>query len=67
MIATLVAAWLVGSTSKGRRNTGFWWFIASNLLWVAWGWYAHAYALIILQVGLFVFNVRGAKKSEPAT
>ena len=33
MIATLVAAWLVASQSKSRRNWGFWWFIASNLLW----------------------------------
>jgi len=66
MIATLIAAWLVGSTSKSRRNAGFWWFGASNILWVAWGWHAHAYALIVLQVGLFALNLRGARKNEPA-
>ena len=66
MIATLIAAWLVGSTSKSRRNAGFWWFIASNVLWAAWGWHTQAYALIILQVGLFALNIRGAKKNEPA-
>jgi hypothetical protein len=65
MLATLVAAWLVGSSSKPRRNHGFWWFVASNFLWAAWGWHAHAYALIVLQAGLFFLNVRGAKKSEP--
>ena len=64
MLTTLVAAWLVGSSSKRQRNHGFWWFVASNILWAVWGWQAHAYALIVLQAGLFVLNVRGAKKSE---
>ena len=64
MAVTLVAAWLVASTKKERREAGFWWFIASNLLWIAWGWHAHAWALIALQVGLFAMNVRGAKKNE---
>lgn len=66
MLATLVAAWLVGSSSKGKRNFGFWWFVASNILWAAWGWHIQAYALIVLQVGLFALNVRGAKKTETA-
>jgi hypothetical protein len=64
MAVTLVAAWLVGSQEKGRREKGFWWFIASNLLWVAWGWHAQAWALIGLQLGLFALNVRGARKNE---
>jgi hypothetical protein len=64
MAVTLVAAWLVASTRKNRRAAGFWWFVASNVLWIAWGWHAHAWALIALQVGLFVMNVRGAKKNE---
>ncbi len=66
MLATLVAAWLVGSTSKTRRKYGFWWFVASNVLWAVWGWHAHAWALIVLQAGLFVLNLRGAKKNESA-
>jgi hypothetical protein len=66
MAVTLVAAWLVGSQSKHRRSWGFWLFIASNVLWIAWGWHDGAYALIALQVGLFALNVRGAKKNEPA-
>jgi hypothetical protein len=64
MAVTLVAAWLVASTRKGRREAGFWWFIASNVLWIVWAWHARAWALIALQVGLFVMNVRGAKKNE---
>ena len=62
---TLVAAWLVGSTDKSKRNLGFWCFIASNVLWIIWGWHDRAYALIVLQLGLFALNARGASKSEP--
>ena len=64
MAVTLVAAWLVASTRRGRREAGFWWFIVSNVLWIAWAWHARAWALIALQVGMFALNVRGAKKNE---
>ena len=66
MAVTLVAAWMVASQSPSRRAAGFWWFIASNLLWIAWAWNAKAWALIALQVGLFAMNVRGAAKNEQA-
>ena len=39
-------------------------FILSNVLWIAWALHARAWALIALQVGLFVMNVRGARKNE---
>jgi len=64
MAVTLVAAWLVASKSEKRRAAGFWWFMASNALWIAWGWHAHAWALIVLQVGLLAMNVRGAVKND---
>ena len=64
MAVTLFAAWLVASRDKKRRAHGFWWFIASNVLWIVWGWHAHAFALIALQAGLFAMNVRGALKNE---
>ena len=64
MVVTLVAAWLVASRQTSRRAHGFWWFIASNILWVVWAWHVHAWALIALQVGLFAMNVRGAVKNE---
>ena len=66
MVVTVAAAWLTGSQSKRRRKWGFWVFLASNVLWVAWGWYAHAWALIVLQVALAAMNIRGARKNEPA-
>ena len=66
MAVTPLAAWLVAAQSKRQRNWGFWCFIVSNVLWIAWAVPAHAYALIVLQVGLFALNLRGARKNEPA-
>ncbi|MEO8656421.1 MAG: hypothetical protein ABI409_20020 [Ramlibacter sp.] len=66
MLATVLAAWLVGSNAKSRRNIGFWVFLASNLLWALWGWHDGAYALIALQVALAALNIRGVTKTEPA-
>ena len=62
--ASLAAAYLVGSNAKGRRNAGFWVFLLSNLLWVAWGAHTQAWALIALQVGLAALNVRGLFKTK---
>ena len=66
MAASLAAAWLVASTRKHRRNAGFWVFLLSNVLWIAWGWHDDAYALIALQLGLAATNVRGLFKTAPA-
>lgn len=65
MVLTLAAAWLVGSTRKRRRTAGFWLFLASNALWIAWGWHDHAIALVVLQLGLAALNLRGAFKNTP--
>lgn len=65
MAASLAAAWLVASRSAGRRNVGFWVFLVSNVLWVAWGLHDDAWALIALQLGLAVLNVRGVLKNDP--
>jgi hypothetical protein len=65
MAITLIAAWLVAAQHKKKRSWGFWCFIASNVLWVLWGWHDHAWALIALQVGLFALNIRGARKNDP--
>jgi hypothetical protein len=65
MAVTVTAAYLVASQSKRRRSVGFWLFLASNALWIAWGWYANAAALIVLQMALAAMNVRGARKNEP--
>ena len=65
MALTLTASYLVASARTERRNLGFWIFLASNALWVVWGIQAHAYALVVLQVGVVAMNVRGMMKTDP--
>jgi hypothetical protein len=67
MLASLLAAWLVGSNNKHRRNIGFWVFLLSNVIWTVWGWHDGAMALIALQVALAALNIRGVFKTEHAT
>ena len=66
MVVTVMAAWLVASQRKLKRNWGFWLFLLSNVMWIAWGLYDHAYALIVLQVCLALTNIRGAAKNQTA-
>ena len=66
MVVTVMAAWLVASQRKLKRNWGFWLFLLSNVMWIAWGLYDRAYALIVLQVCLALTNIRGAAKNQTA-
>ena len=63
LAVTLLSACLVASKSKAKRGWGFASFILSNILWVLWAWHIRANALIFLQVGLFLLNVRGIFKN----
>lgn len=62
MAVTVLSSWLVASTSEARRCTGFWVFLLSNVLWIAWAVPAQAYALVVLQLFLAATNVRGIVK-----
>lgn len=64
MAVTVVAAWLAAAQHKLKRQIGFWCFLASNVLWIVWGWHDGAWALIVLQVLLAAMNIRGVKKNE---
>ena len=64
MVVTITAAWLIASQSKRKRQTGFWLFLLSNALWMIWGWYDRAYALVVLQIALAMLNIRGAYKND---
>jgi len=66
MLLTIVAAWFVASTQRRRRRTGFWLYLASNVLWIVWGLHTHAYALILLQFCLAAMNIRGERKAAGA-
>lgn len=65
MLVTVVAAWMVASQRKFKRNWGFWLFLVSNALWIVWGLHDGAYALISLQICLAFLNIRGAMKNTP--
>jgi hypothetical protein len=64
MAVTIVAAWMIASQKKFKRNWAFWLFLLSNGLWVAWGLHDRAYALILLQLALAIMNIRGALKTR---
>jgi hypothetical protein len=64
MVATVAGAWLVASRSPHKRAVGFWVFLASNVLWVVWGFHDRAYALVGLQFFLAALNMRGVYKNE---
>jgi len=64
MAITVVAAWMVGSQRKFKRNWGFWLFLLSNIVWIVWGVGDRAYALIVLQFALAAMNIRGAVKNQ---
>jgi hypothetical protein len=64
MVVTVVAAWFVASQRKFKRNWGFWLFLFSNVLWIAWGLHDGAHALILLQLCLAFLNIRGALKNR---
>ena len=64
MVVTVLAAWLVASSSEQRRRWGFYVYVLSNVLWAVWGWHTQAWALIALQLALFTMNVRGVRKNE---
>lgn len=64
MAVTLLAAWLVASRERRRREWGFWVFLASNVLWIAWAIPARAWALVVLQVGLAAMNIRGVRRND---
>ncbi len=64
MAVTVAASWLVAARAPARRNAGFWLFLLSNVLWVAWALHAGAAALVLLQFCLAALNIRGARKSD---
>ena len=64
MGVTITASWLVASRHEKRRNIGFWVFLGSNVLWIAWAIPSKAWALVVLQAALFAMNIRGASKTD---
>jgi len=67
MAVTIAASGLITSSELRRKNWGFWMFIASNVLWVVWGWQSGAYALVVMQFCLAAMNIRVAAKTDPSS
>ncbi|MGZ8287571.1 MAG: hypothetical protein ACXW2U_14300 [Telluria sp.] len=64
MAISLAAAYLLASQRPEKRVVAFWLLIVGNVMWIAWGWGEDAWALIALNAGLMVLNVRGIFKNE---
>lgn len=64
MVVNISSVWLLTYPSKGKRHWGFLLSLLSNAMWIAWGWYAQAYAVIGLQFALAALNIRGARKTD---
>lgn len=64
MAVTVAASWFVASQQPLRRRAGFWLFLVSNAMWVAWGVPEAAWGLVTLQLALAAMNVRGALKAR---
>ena len=64
MAVTVFASWLLTSTTKRRRFAGFVCFLVSNVMWVLWAVPMGVYAVILLQICLALFNLRGLQKNQ---
>ena len=64
MVVNILAVWLLTSRSKNKRHAGFLLSLLSNGLWIVWGWYAQAFAVIGLQIALAALNMHGVKKTD---
>ena len=64
MLVNVLSVWLLTFPAKRIRHAGFLLSLLSNILWVAWGWHAQAFAVIGLQFGLTALNIRGARKTD---
>jgi len=66
LVVTVVAAWLVSTDRRAKREVGFWIFLVSNGLWIGWGLHTSAFALVLLQLCLGVSNIHGMIKNRRA-
>jgi hypothetical protein len=64
MVVNILSVWMLTSQSKGKRHAGFLLSLLSNLLWIMWGWYAEALAVLGLQIALATLNIHGVRKTE---
>lgn len=64
MVMNVLSVWLLTSRSKRKRHVGFLLSLLSNALWIVWGWYVQAFAILVLQIALATINIRGVNKTD---
>lgn len=64
LLVTVIASWLVSKNARSKRKDGFWIYLVSNLLWIAWGLHVQAYALVALQLILGITNIIGMRENR---
>jgi hypothetical protein len=64
MVVNVLAVWLLTYQSKRTRHAGFFLSLLSNILWVTWGLYVQAFAVLGLQFALAALNIRGFRKTD---
>jgi hypothetical protein len=64
MVVNVLAVWLLTYQSKRKRHAGFFLSLLSNILWVTWGLYVQAFAVLGLQFALAALNIRGFRKTD---
>lgn len=64
MLLTVVSTWWVGCDRPTQRAFGFWCSLAGNAIWIIWAIDDKAWAIIVMQMFLAVFNIRGGIKNQ---
>ncbi|MDE2365798.1 MAG: hypothetical protein KGM95_02565 [Betaproteobacteria bacterium] len=64
MVMNVLSVSLLTSRSKRKRHAGFLLSLLSNVLWIVWGWYVQALAILVLQIALATINIRGVNKTD---
>jgi hypothetical protein len=67
MLTGVIGAWLVGDQNPQRRLAGFAFFLASNVLWAAWGAGSMTFGLIAMQVAYTITSIRGIASNVRAS
>jgi hypothetical protein len=61
LVLSIIGAWLVGGSRANQRFAGFLLFLASNVLWAAWGLGIGAWGVAITQAFFTWTSLRGIR------
>jgi hypothetical protein len=58
-IISVLGAWCVGARAADARRVGFALFLASNVLWLAYGLATRQWGIVLMQAAFTVTSIRG--------